>query len=62
MMPGGRLEALSKILGHVTLTMTMRYSHLSPDYLRAEMAKAESPRAQGEQNMVESVEYPSVSA
>jgi integrase len=49
MMPGGRLEALSKILGHATLTMTMRYSHLSPDYLRSEMAKTEAPRAQGEQ-------------
>jgi integrase len=55
MMRGGRLEALSKILGHATLTMTMRYSHLSPDYLRAEMVKTESPRAQGEQMTVESV-------
>lgn len=42
MMRGGRLEALSKILGHATLTMTMRYSHLSPDYLRSEMAKTEA--------------------
>ena len=54
MMRGGRLEALSKILGHATLTMTMRYSHLSPDYLRSEMAKTESPRAQGEQNITTS--------
>jgi integrase len=55
MMRGGRLEALSKILGHATLAMTMRYSHLSPDYLRAEMAKTEAPRAHGEQMTVESV-------
>jgi integrase len=27
-MRGGRLEALSKIMGHATLAMTMRYAHL----------------------------------
>jgi integrase len=40
-MRGGSLPALQKILGHATLTMTMRYAHLSPDHLRAEMAKTE---------------------
>ncbi|TAN64792.1 MAG: hypothetical protein EPN17_18605 [Methylobacter sp.] len=30
---GGNLVALQKILGHSTLNVTMRYSHLSPDYL-----------------------------
>lgn len=32
-MKGGNLVALQKILGHSTLNVTMRYSHLSPDYL-----------------------------
>jgi len=41
MMRGGRLEALSKILGHATLAMTMRYAHHAPDYLRSEMARTE---------------------
>ena len=40
-MDGGSVHALQKILGHATLTMTMRYAHLSPDHLRAEMAKTE---------------------
>jgi hypothetical protein len=46
-MRGGRLEALSKIMGHATLAMTMRYAHLAPDYLRAEMEKTEKPSAHG---------------
>jgi integrase len=62
MMRGGRPEVLQKILGHATPTMTARYAHLSPDYLRSEMVKTESPRAQGEQNMVDSVTLPSVTA
>jgi site-specific recombinase XerD len=37
MMRGGDLLALQKILGHRTLTMTQKYAHLSPDYLRSAM-------------------------
>jgi integrase len=33
MMNGGNILALQKILGHKTLAMTMRYSHLAPDHL-----------------------------
>lgn len=33
MMNGGNLLTLQKILGHQTITMTMRYAHLSPDHL-----------------------------
>lgn len=42
-MRGGSLPALQQILGHATLAMTMRYSHLSPKHLREEMAKTETP-------------------
>ena len=34
MMNGGNILALQKILGHSSLTMTMKYAHLAPDYLR----------------------------
>ncbi|WP_081065724.1 tyrosine-type recombinase/integrase [Burkholderia multivorans] len=32
-MRGGNILALQRILGHQSLTMTMRYAHLSPDHL-----------------------------
>jgi integrase len=41
-MRGGALPSLQQILGHATLAMTMRYSHLSPKHLREEMAKTEA--------------------
>jgi integrase len=34
MMNGGNIIALQKILGHHSLTMTMRYAHLSPEHLQ----------------------------
>lgn len=34
MMNGGNILALQRILGHQSLTMTMRYAHLSPDHLQ----------------------------
>lgn len=34
MMNGGNILALQKVLGHHSLTMTMRYAHLSPDHLQ----------------------------
>ncbi|MBF0146712.1 MAG: tyrosine-type recombinase/integrase [Magnetococcales bacterium] len=34
MMNGGNILVLQKILGHQSLAMTMRYSHLSPDHLK----------------------------
>jgi len=33
MMDGGNIIVLQRILGHANLTMTMRYSHFSPDHL-----------------------------
>jgi len=38
-MSGGRILALNKYLGHSTLEMTMRYSHLSPDFIEGEIDK-----------------------
>jgi len=34
MMNGGNILTLQKILGHVDITMTMRYAHLSPEHLQ----------------------------
>ncbi|HDR8990106.1 TPA: tyrosine-type recombinase/integrase [Burkholderia vietnamiensis] len=33
MMNGGNILSLQRILGHASLTMTMRYAHLAPDHL-----------------------------
>jgi len=34
MIKGGNIIVLQRILGHSSLTMTMRYSHFSPDHLQ----------------------------
>jgi len=44
MMGGGDLLTLQRILGHSSITMTMRYAHLSPEHL--ESATRLSPLAQ----------------
>ena len=33
-----QLKEVQEALGHQTITMTMRYSHLAPDHLRAAVA------------------------
>jgi integrase len=38
-MAGGNILTLQKLLGHSSLTMTMRYAHLAPDHLAAEVAR-----------------------
>jgi len=35
---GRTLKEVQETLGHQTITMTMRYSHLAPDHLRAAVA------------------------
>ena len=32
-MSGGNVVHLQKILGHASITMTMRYAHLAPDFI-----------------------------
>jgi integrase len=44
MMAGGNILTLQKILGHQSLTMTMRYAHLAPEHLQE--ARALNPLAQ----------------
>lgn len=34
MMRGGNILVLQRVLGHASLTMTMRYAHLAPDHLK----------------------------
>ncbi len=36
-MNNGSLSALQKILGHSSITLTMRYAHLAPDHIKKEM-------------------------
>ncbi|MBB1605847.1 hypothetical protein A9979_04925 [Pseudomonas sp. UMC76] len=37
MMGGGDILTLQRILGHSSITMTMRYAHLSPEHLESAM-------------------------
>ncbi|WP_049794592.1 tyrosine-type recombinase/integrase [Methylomonas methanica] len=39
MMNRGNILTLQKVLGHTSLEMTMRYAHLSPDYLQEVLEK-----------------------
>jgi len=41
-MRGGSLAALKALLGHGNFQIILRYAHLAPDHLRAEMLKTES--------------------
>jgi integrase len=47
-MNGGSLAALQQILGHRTLAMTMKYAHVNPQHLLAEIAKTEREAGQNQ--------------
>lgn len=42
-MRGRSLIEVQQLLGHSTITMTMRYAHLSPDVKRAAVEALDSP-------------------
>ena len=39
-MAGVDIRTVQELMGHSTITMTMRYAHLSPDHLRKAVNKA----------------------
>jgi integrase len=38
MINGGNILTLQRVLGHASLTMTMRYAHLAPDHMQEVLA------------------------
>lgn len=48
MMAGGNILVLQQILGHSSLTMTMRYAHFAPDHLQDAITKNPLTRARKE--------------
>ena len=56
MMRGGQLEALREILGHRDIKLTLRYAHLSPRHLCAEIDKTAAFSTTSAQSGVESAE------
>jgi len=44
MMSGGNILTLQKLLGHASVTMTMIYAHLAPDFMANEVARLSFPR------------------
>ena len=49
-MRGGSLAALKELLGHSNFSMTLRYAHLAPEHLRAEMLKTEGAASAHDQH------------
>jgi integrase len=43
MMRGASLRSVAELLGHASMKMTMRYAHLSPAFLSAEVSRLDRP-------------------
>jgi integrase len=43
MMRGASLRSVAELLGHQSMKMTMRYAHLSPAFLSAEVSLLDPP-------------------
>jgi hypothetical protein len=44
MMRGASLRSVAELLGHTSMKMTMRYAHLSPAFLSAEVSLLDLPK------------------
>ncbi len=44
MMRGASLRSVAELLGHQSMKMTMRYAHLSPAFLSAEVSLLDPPK------------------
>lgn len=51
---GEQIQTISELLGHRTLQMTMRYSHLTPDHRKAAVGRLEESMSNGEKARAES--------
>jgi integrase len=58
MQEGATLPELQKLLGHATLTMTMRYAHLAKEHLRSAVAKLDNVLANTERAQARAHEAP----
>jgi len=59
-MQGVTVKELQELLGHASLTMTMRYAHLAPEHLRTAVSRLEGltssqPASASAQEPVETV-------
>jgi site-specific recombinase XerD len=48
MMSGGNILTLQKLLGHSSVAVTMKYTHLAPDFMRDEIARLRFERPAAE--------------